>query len=624
MGSFYQVSSSLFLLLVAVLQPAEVYQEIPIRVGRPLLITINPQSPSMAAFRDSLMELKNKKESLIESETVQLQAGHSYFGLPIIHQGQIRRKLDGLTVRAHISLDGMEINKPLSGMEIHTKQINKKNVQLANYSSQTKNKVVGTSIPKPKAKDFFLYELSGSLEMIGGLLFTGVDTHLSISRVVHGQVMDRGDISIQDGIYKLFASDLRGHIVVRLYNVHGKILGLGEFDLYQLPDRAKELSQIDKLHITVKPYKSKLIAELVSGESFGDQIIPVEGRFIVNSAQVEAKKGTTFSDDSFLPHSSFIVHAEKEGHWPSLAVGVNGQGGGAMRIYSDSMVKALLDIQGRKGPVIWGRVTKNGQPVHGAKVELAGEEVPPVYFNSYIPDSQLNATKTDGLFAFVGVSPGLQSVRATMQGEYISTQIIPTQQNHVSYLDVKMGNRRSAGVSIYDAQTHKPLWADLHIYGTDESIRINEDEAIHFPGGPGVMMIEAESGGDYLYSRYSVARSQKSIHVPMVRADWWDGMKKHVQQDLNRGVLVGYVSDKLGESEFHYETFIDIEYDKNNIVYFKDQEFLETGISGGGFILFNIPQGMHTVTVAPVGGDMVFTQISIVGTDAINVMPVSL
>ena len=100
---------------------------------------------------------------------------------------------------------------------------------------------------------FPVYELSGSLELIGGLILTGVDTHLSISRVVHNKVIDKGDLIIEDGIYKMFASDLKGHIVATLYNTQDEILGTGKFNLYKLPEQAKKSSQIDKLHIKVKP-----------------------------------------------------------------------------------------------------------------------------------------------------------------------------------------------------------------------------------------------------------------------------------------------------------------------------------------------------------------------------------
>ena len=133
------------------------------------------------------------------------------------------------------------------------------------------------------------YELSGSLELTGGLAFTGVDTHLSITRIVNNRIIDEGDLILDEGVYKISVSDLRGHIVARLYNADGT-LGSGEFDLYKLPKKARASNQIDRLHIKIKPYNPAAIASVPSGESFDGYQIPSKGSLLTfNAIQKEVQ-----------------------------------------------------------------------------------------------------------------------------------------------------------------------------------------------------------------------------------------------------------------------------------------------------------------------------------------------
>ena len=481
-----------------------------------------------------------------------------------------------------------------------------------------------------------LYELSGSLQITGGLAYTGTDTHLSVSRVFHGRVMDdQGYVFFKDGAYKILASDLKGHIVVKLYDNNRRVLGRGEFDLYQLPIQARKLSQIDKLNIEVKPYRPSAVASLSSGRSAGHYkemvsqgqvMVPSINRYIQDTGE------HGFADHSFLPYSSFIMKAQKQGFWNSLWVGLSGQDN-PMRIYPHSMVEDLAHILNIKvngqTSMVWGRVTWGGKPLKGAQVELAGDgEIRPIYFNAaYLPDPQLAVTGADGLFVFIGSFKGIQALRATKGGEYISTQVIPVRENHVSYVEVEAGIRRSASVAVYDGSTGEALSAGIEVYGSEKVIEVSGlgEEAIHFPGGNGVMMLEVDSGEEYPISRYSVHRRQKFIDLPVVKAKWMDQVRAHqkVGSSPHRGIVVGYVKGS------DFDVFMDqeIEYESRNIVYFDKKGQIipsDSGKNGGGFILFNVPEGLRTVTVIPTGSTKVFTQMLVVGEDAVNVMPVNL
>lgn len=769
MNKFRQASIPICFLTLISFQSSQLYKEAPVRVGEILLITLDPQSPSLAAFNDSRMPPSTNYvfATYKVEQTIKLQSGHSqflgghyYYGEKRSNKVTVRRKLSGLTVslsprrvrlasrgktetknilekkirlaqvgnpvqgesRPQVLINQSSVDKPVyngsSGTqkadqgshishspsvkfpakeygisdEIPTFQTNE-NLQASHSNPQPPVQALPLSIQanavqvvnesnrqethpptnkqtvrkhNPIAMKSPLYELSGSLELTGGIAYTGTNTHFSISREVHGRIMDEGDIiNIKDGLYKILASDLKGHIVAKLYNMDGDVLGFGEFDLYQLPNQAKKLNQIDRLDIKVKLHNSSsAVATLISGRSFDTHEIPVDrhpvstdssphtpskdtssrvialhssreevdqSRVTIDSVQRElSRKGVgEFSDDGFLPYSSFMMRAEKKNHWGSLVLGVSGREN-AMRIYPDSMVKALLSSQGvavdNSAPIIWGRVTRKGQPVRGAQVELAGDFiVKPIYFNAYMPDTKLESTETDGLFAFVGISSGIQAVRATIGGEYISTHVVPAEGGHVSYLEIEIDKYRSAGISIYDGQTREALRADIQVYGTEKVMNIDgyKEEAIFFPGGPGVMTLEVDGGEDYLPSRYSVHRQQQSIDLPIARIDWLNQMRKYINEVPNSGIIIGYVEGS------DYDVVMDqrVEYNsQNNRIYFDKEGHITKnfGKDGGGFILFNVPLGLRTIAVVPMESDKIFTQVSVVGDDAINIVSVHL
>ena len=692
MSSFYQILASLCLFTLAGLVPSKAQRELPMRVGKPLFIALNQQSPSLAAFNDSRMDLSQShkgQESVFghhAHQEVELKAGHvSFVGekhhdLIVERRPQIR--LNGMTIRlasekvrlvpekvhfAHHKSVLLKNHEDSVGNHIEDSMGNHIEDSVGNHIEDSAGNHIEDSVGKHiiakvstqrAHKKATLYELSGSIEMMEGLALTGTDTHLSVGRVFRRHLMDEGEILLEDGVYKLIVSDLKGHIVAKLSNTEGRILGIGEFNLYQLPKEARKLIQINELHIKIKPYNPSLVASLLrSGLSFSGHQIPVDrgrvffGALPSKKLKNKASKGL-FVDNSFLPYSSFMMRAEEDTmrdgeekkHRGSLALGVSGRQN-LMRIYPQSMVGALLEIQGMNAdsssPIIWGRVTQEGQPVKGAQVELAGDMgLRPIYFNAYIPDSQLKSTQTDGLFAFVGLDSGLQAVRVTLDEKYVSTQVTLTQEEYVSYLDIAVAPVRSASVEVYDGQADQSLSADIQVYGTGKIIEIDgsKDEAMYFPGGPGVMILEVDPGDEYLFSRHSVHRSQKSIELPAVRQDWWRRVKFQLAREeaggkvffgggleeesaLNHSHIIGYVNgsdyDIIFDQAAGMDSDSDMDLDHREIVYFdKDGKIIYSstkhgsGQGGGGFIIFNVPKGLHSVTIVPSNSSISISNVS--------------
>ena len=124
-----------------------------------------------------------------------------------------------------------------------------------------------------------------------------------------------------------------------------------------------------------------------------------------------------------------------------------------------------------------------------------------MYFNAYIPDPQLTATETDGLFAFVGYfrGRGTQALRVMKEGEYLSTQVLPVENNYISYVGVEIGDRRSRVWPFTMGTLGRPFKAGVEIYGSEKVIDVvstkEKEEAIYFPGGKGLMVLEVDARG---------------------------------------------------------------------------------------------------------------------------------
>src|SRR6185312_12819491 len=88
--------------------------------------------------------------------------------------------------------------------------------------------------------------------------------------------------------------------------------------------------------------------------------------------------------------------------------------------------------------IVWGRLTQDGQAAAGAQVEMAGE-YKPIYFNDmYLPDPNMNATGSNGLFAFVKVPRGTQALRVSTGGHMYPAQVFPTENQQVSYVELEI------------------------------------------------------------------------------------------------------------------------------------------------------------------------------------------
>jgi hypothetical protein len=378
--------------------------------------------------------------------------------------------------------------------------------------------------------------------------------------------------------------------------------------------------------------------QIVSAYSYDQKTFPVAGAkigFKELPLEERSHDDGRFEETALLEGSSVIVNVTRAGNWGTLAVAGSGANNRIV-MYPDKMMRAFFDLTGVRdratvvnAAVIWGRITQNGRPIAGARAELmtTSEEIRPVYFNAMmIPDPSLSATSENGLYAFYPVNPGAHAIRAiSPNGEVGEPRLFPAEAANVSHVEIETATMHQARIKVFDAfRTDWPLAAIMSQLGNKSKTKITEAGAglLRFAGGPGIMVLDANGGRGYERMRLTLTRDKRLIYVPMVQSAWMERMKGAVRANVipHTGSVVGFIQGKEG-----YQVVMDDRglVPESQIVYFDGRGELidaKSGVPGGGFILFNIPEGFRTVTVQPHRSERAFATTVLVDPKATNII----
>jgi hypothetical protein len=263
----------------------------------------------------------------------------------------------------------------------------------------------------------------------------------------------------------------------------------------------------------------------------------------------------------------------------------------------------------RNASIVWGRITRGGAPVSGAKVDLMTSESQPVYFNKdLLPDSKLKATSENGLYAFFPLEPGAHAVQAAEGHNVTEPSLFPTDQETTTQVNLELNVTRSAKLRVYDAfKTDWPLSAEVISAGRKRGALVprSGETKVTFTGGNGVMFLDADAGASYERVRITALKTQNKIDFPMVQSAWIDRLKgaQRVNQDPRSGTIVGFIRGPLA-----YQVSLESQSlgPNTRLVYFDargEATGRTYGEAGGGFLILNAPQGFRTVLIQPAGAN---------------------
>lgn len=445
----------------------------------------------------------------------------------------------------------------------------------------------------------------GRVRLVGGVALLGSNDRIVIYREVDGEIYERGVVSQNEGRFEITPRDLKGQLVAELHTGRKGVVGRGSFSLSQL-------NQGTNISVEISPIVTGAMLNVISARSFGQHVELVKNAHVEVAAEKARfnadSTGRWYSEEGFQNDSSYLAQIDSANHWGTILIGVAGEETRA-KLFPNPMMEAFLQLTlgndktlARQSGVIWGVVTRNGQPLSGAKVEMAGNHRNQgIYFNQLMmPDRFLEQTNDNGAFAFAWVTPGIQVVRVSYQGQTYPAHVIPVEQGQVSYLDFEIGSADSVPLEIYDPYDQsKELNAIIRVVGNeDQPLDIQGSRRLPVARGNGMMMIEIDAGDMYELARVSVPRNSKTLRIPIVRRDW--ALSVAVRRRINLGAGVGMAIGLVDDSSFVVRVSEKTSGEKEEIIYFDrngQPVYGDEGPQGGGFVIFNLSPGMRTISV---------------------------
>ena len=477
--------------------------------------------------------------------------------------------------------------------------------------------------------------LLGQVEMTEGLAFVGPETVMTVKRVFNGYVFEKGRIWVSEGRFEIHVKEPIGYLVAELLTRDGRILGRGEINLMDLRDVPRREDKVANLRIPLRPTAEGASFRAISGYSHGAHKMTVAGAKIEiqsYSRPLKANDEGMASEPSIDRDSSFVARAVADNHWPSMVVG-QAHEPQDIRVFSNKLVQALINLnmegaskserkEAAQQAIVWGRLVQDGQPAAGAQVEMAGD-YKPIYFNEmYLPDPRLQATSPNGLFAFIKVHFGVQALRVRAGGKVYPAQVFPTENKHVSYIELDIRTKAVAQFKVFNAfAMHRPFSARIRLVGSDEALDVGKEEFVQYSVAANPFMVEAEAGGEYEVSRVTITGTPHVVNVPLVQHEWLYSLMqdRRVSQLSQRGMIVGLMDDGGYEVELTGYPM-----GENMQIVYVDSQGRPTesrvGLAGGGFVIFNAPPGLQTLYMHAAGNQQTFSQIVVAEPEFVSVL----
>ena len=479
-------------------------------------------------------------------------------------------------------------------------------------------------------------KINGAIEMSQGLAFTSPKDRIVVYREDHGQALESGMVWTKEARFEIGVSSTAGLLVAELQTRTGEVLGSGRASMDQ-----------SKILIRLSPTSQGLVGRVVAANS-SDEFEPQpirSAKLMVDMVPHEfiSEAGGKFTDPNLVNQSTMILKSQKLGYISGISI-ANAGSENLIPMYSNKMVNELLSLQKnadkvnnpdgetpapldlKNQAIIWGRITKNGEAIAGGQIEMitADQSLRPVYFNKMmIPDLSMTATSSNGYYAFVGVNPGVQALQVVYAAGLSEPSVIPADANSISQLNMDVAKSKLAEVMVFDGlRTEKSLPANILRYGQNSGIETDArgQTKLHYAEGTGLMILDVDAGPEYELTRLTLSRSKNTIYAPVVTQAWFDNLRKQAGLDViaYTGSIVGFIQANRPYKAAFGEKISDT----TKIVYFNSHGEIihgDVGEPGGGFVVFNVPEGLLTVSVLLLDSDKILTQAALVDRGVVNI-----
>tara|TARA_B110001454_G_scaffold219198_1_gene251479 strand:- start:50524 stop:52683 length:2160 start_codon:yes stop_codon:yes gene_type:complete len=459
----------------------------------------------------------------------------------------------------------------------------------------------------------------GIFEIQKGLLYSNED-RIEIRRYEEGVFREKGSINLHDSTYEIFPNDFKGFLLGRMIDKYGKIKGEGVVRVSDSLPKQKGTYQGPKITLVVK---SDVGGRAVSSYNInGKNPLSQPAKASIFQGQVEKPVGKDglIKFDNVVKNSPTNIVIESKGHFASQQIILAGENF-STELIPEKMGTALKQIvsdlrqQNLNDPnlsVILGKVSFDGQPVSGVSLKIENEnEIEPIYFNSLmLPDSRLTTTSENGYYAFIvdgGEMLTLMAYRGDKYFGHINTVVSP---GMTSFAEIKNTIKtESVEIKVYDPFSGMPEFSDVSLQGQQETITIEK--------GIGEAQLPYLGRWSFLYSNpidkyvpahYTYVENSDYIYVPLVSKEWVTYLFSNAKLTFYPGsnLVIGFVIDEDFEVDIP-----GLDQIKNHIVYFDySGKPTSRGTQGGGFVLYNLPEGVYEPLVFGTHSQKIYSRIA--------------
>jgi hypothetical protein len=482
------------------------------------------------------------------------------------------------------------------------------------------------SDPRKEGTSHFV--IGGTIVIQQGLGLTN-DHFFEIRRIKEGVVLERGTVNVQAATYSIKVSDTGGQIRGRILAKNGQVLGEGSGLITNVGQNA------------IDPRGPKLV------------LIPRDGVSGVHYSQYDAEKKPLVGANVNILHGSEKAEQDQDLYTQDTRLGQ-----GSMTLLSveapknflvsrkivysgekfslpilpERMAKSLRemvsdqrqqDLNDPHGTLIWGQVKIDGMPLSGISVEIeSAPDILPVYLNEYfLPDPGLKATSTNGYFAFLQVEPGFHSLLALRGDKYFSHDNVIVERGAVSISEIKTATAsKPAKVRAYDYFSGISKEASVELQSVDHPVQTVAGQAtVVLPNLNRMSLINVNPDRPYIHATYQYNDVNDFVDIPLIQNAWLQQIQTRLKINSipNRGIVIGFVGDE------DFEVYSALENKGIVAVYFDNQgNPLEhkQGVTGGGFILFNVPLGTNEVIIFGDRTQKLYSQVVPIDSGSLNVL----
>jgi hypothetical protein len=569
--------------------------------AKPLTITQERRSPAYDLYKQSQKIIQHSittKANLTETQpTINLNSAERLTDKPIYKTAELVIDQNELLVQTEQALHTIATQQQDSSLFSNLSLSNNSEPQFSGLQPQSQAQAA---------------TIRGNFELSEGV---GIVDHIvSLRRVFEGQSIELGEVDLKAGMYQILVGSFEGELVAEIKDRAGmvigedrqKILGLKRAGLFfsgpllkvgQPTTVGLNLRNVDDRKLR----EADLTASLYSGNfslKKTTDTYPNVASLSSTLALISDKSGksaTTISFRTAKDNSETLLFSQK---W------VDG-----LKTYLSE--KLQIQYQSNSGFII-GRILQDGKPLAGAQVVVENQPgLEPYYLDQFlIPQTEQSATSSNGFFIIPGINSGRYNIAAFIKDRPVGSQIYFADDNVVSYQEILSTIKaQSIVVRAFDGFTGEEMDADLILPGHEDIFSVVDGVGRYrTSAAAGLQEIQVRPAHS-AYTPYVYLQNAKKdhIHLPLIQDAYLDQIRiqKQIPQLPDSSTFIGFAP--AGQFDLH----LTVEnFDQRQIVYFDAQGATSlTPVKGGGFIIYNLPEGLQEIILQDQKNDKTFSQV---------------